>query len=413
MLGESAAEAMNKTPSGESLRLLLVNPTSRRVAGTETYIEDLLAELEARSIPVAFLAGSDEPQDRAAIAHGSSTPLFHSMPEAQEWQPTVFMANGRIPESWETELCELYPGIYFIHNFYGTCISGLKRHQKPHVEACDRTLGPVCLALYLPRSCGGMNPLTMITLYGKEKAQQRRLHGYRQLVTHSERMREEYLRHGFAPEDVKVIPFACIRETQLRPPIERDWYEGPARLLFAGRMEGIKGGAECIEAAALWSATHDRPVDLTMAGEGERRVAWTRQAEELRLKYPRFQAHFPGWMSGTRLEEAFASHHLFVMPSLWPEPFGKGGIEAGCSGCPSVGYRIGGIPQWLHEGENGHLADWRDQPARNLALAIGKALDQPDHYLQLRAGARRMAALFTSKVHCDHLLPLLVEVGAR
>ena len=52
-----------------------------------------------------------------------------------------------------------------------------------------------------------------------------------------------------------------------------------------------------------------------------------------------------------------AASDLLVVPSVWPEPFGSVGPAAAQHGIPAAAFAVGGIPQWLHEGVNGHLAD--------------------------------------------------------
>jgi glycosyltransferase involved in cell wall biosynthesis len=392
------------------MRLLLVNLSSRRIAGTEIYLEELANEIAQHGVETALLAESGEPAQRPQIALPAQAPHFSRMEDAVAWRPSVVLANGRVRADWETEILRRWPSAYFIHNYYGTCISGLKRHQYPRPEPCFRRLGPACLGLYPVRGCGGKNPLTMFQLYRRETAQLERLRGYRLLITHSEAMREEYLRHDFPASRISVIPFACVPEGEVPaapdPPVD----SSPRRLFFAGRMEAVKGGAELIAAAAALAGRH--PVELTLAGAGERLELWKTLAQRSMAGAPGLRVHFPGWLTGPMLEDFYRTQHLFVMPSLWPEPFGKGGMEAARFGCPSVGYALGGIPQWLQEGFNGHLADWRGDCVANLAAALERAFASPEHYRNLRTGARAKARDFTAAVHVRHLLPLLTDLGA-
>jgi len=392
------------------IRLLLANTTARRVAGTEIYLEDLAAELGLRGVPVALLAERDIPVERGRIELPPGAPVLFGLEEAATWNPTAVLVNGRLDAIWEEEILARWPSAFFIHNYYGVCISGFKRHTHPKPEPCFRRLGPACLGLYLPRGCGGKNPFTMFQLYNRELAHQKRLRRYRLLLTHSEAMRDEYLRHDFPPERVAVLPFACLRDANnwpdpLAPAGARDWEGGPARILFAGRLESIKGGAELIDAVAQWIRRHGRPAVLTIAGDGEQRELWRSLARDATGAQAGLLVNFPGWLDGETLALAYQENHVFAMPSLWPEPFGKGGMEAARFGCPSIGFAIGGIPQWLQEGVSGHLADWRGDASANLALALERTFASPEHYLALRRGAQRQARKFTSAAHCETLLP--------
>ena len=57
------------------------------------------------------------------------------------------------------------------------------------------------------------------------------------------------------------------------------------------------------------------------------------------------------------------------MPSVWPEPFGLVGIEAGCVGLPAAGFGVGGIPDWLRPGETGELASRKSTNGEQPGLA--------------------------------------------
>jgi L-malate glycosyltransferase len=57
------------------------------------------------------------------------------------------------------------------------------------------------------------------------------------------------------------------------------------------------------------------------------------------------------------------------------EPLGIAGLEAGVFGKPLVASRVGGIPEYVHDGVNGILVTPEDVPA--LAEAIGRLLEDP------------------------------------
>ncbi len=99
------------------------------------------------------------------------------------------------------------------------------------------------------------------------------------------------------------------------------------------------------------------------------------------------------------------------MPSLWPEPFGLSGLEAGRFGLPTTAFAVGGIPEWLTDGVNGAIASLDGVRATSLAHAIERCLD-PNHHAQLRDGAREVAGRYTMERHLAALLPAL-ERAAR
>jgi glycosyltransferase involved in cell wall biosynthesis len=77
---------------------------------------------------------------------------------------------------------------------------------------------------------------------------------------------------------------------------------------------------------------------------------------------------------------------------------------------PAAAFRVGGIPDWLHEGVNGHLSD--SLSAAGLAQAIAACLRDPDHYRHLQDGARQVAAEFSMERHLNALLPIFEAARA-
>jgi glycosyltransferase involved in cell wall biosynthesis len=106
------------------------------------------------------------------------------------------------------------------------------------------------------------------------------------------------------------------------------------------------------------------------------------------------------------LENILRHADLLAMPSLWPEPFGLLGVEAGCFGVPSVGYSHGGIPDWLVEGKSGTLAP-SPPTVEELAEAIIRAVGDPVQYEQMRRGAWEMAKRFNVEDHMRRLAEVL------
>jgi len=97
-----------------------------------------------------------------------------------------------------------------------------------------------------------------------------------------------------------------------------------------------------------------------------------------------------------------------IVPSVWPEPFGLVGIEAGCVGLPAVGYGVGGIPDWLKPGISGELASGDTPNPDELADAVVRAIGDESHWQKLRVGAWEMAQQFPRQRHLDQLEKILI-----
>ncbi len=88
------------------------------------------------------------------------------------------------------------------------------------------------------------------------------------------------------------------------------------------------------------------------------------------------------------------------MPSLWPEPFGKAGLEANAMGVPVIAFDTGGIPEWLTAGVNGELASADPPGAAALANAI---LRGSQNLNALSRGAQEIAERFSMANHLTRL----------
>jgi glycosyltransferase involved in cell wall biosynthesis len=93
------------------------------------------------------------------------------------------------------------------------------------------------------------------------------------------------------------------------------------------------------------------------------------------------RVQFHGYLLPAELKQFYLEASVFVMSSLWPEPFGMAGPEAMRYGLPVVAFDAGGIKEWLTDGENGYLIPWKDTDL------FARRLDQ---LLQHKALARKM-----------------------
>ena len=242
-------------------------------------------------------------------------------------RPDVIYDHSLMQPALEAEMPQIAPVVFFAHAYYGTCISGGKTVKTPTTSPCDRRFGWQCLLNYYPHRCGGLNPLTMLAEYKRQSDRLHLLSRYRAIVTHSNHMRNEYLKHGFDPQYVRNLSyyakqpggtFELNEEKELpntsTPPLEtprttsEDEKSNPERppcwrLLFLGRMDFLKGGHLFIDALPLVSAALKRPLEITFAGEGPQRKAWERQAARAQKTESRraHQIHRMGQWQQTRI----------------------------------------------------------------------------------------------------------------
>ena len=121
--------------------------------------------------------------------------------------------------------------------------------------------------------------------------------------------------------------------------------------------------------------------------------------------------HFTGWLDQGGVEALYARAAVVVCPSVWNEPFGLVGLEAMAHSRPVAAFAVGGVPEWLTDGETGFLAPRRDTAA--LGAAVERLLRDPELAARLgRGGRRSLETRFSRERHMDLLEDVLVRATA-
>jgi glycosyltransferase involved in cell wall biosynthesis len=250
--------------------------------------------------------------------------------------------------------------------------------------------------------------MTMIREFRRQSERLQLLSRYKRLVAYSAHMQHEFARHG-------------IHVTYVGPPMEsglasvgdlanrhtRDAWQ----LLFAGRMDRVKGGRYLLDALPRVAGVVARRLDVTFVGDGPARASWQAAADRLAAREPRLRIEFRGWLDKSGVDALLAVADLLVVPSLWPEPFGLVGLEAARHRLPVAAFAVGGIPDWLRSGVNGYLAPG-DPPTRvGLADAIIACLKDPETHARLCDGAGSVAAELSLDRHIDALMRVLHDAA--
>jgi glycosyltransferase involved in cell wall biosynthesis len=390
------------------MRILIANWNRNVSGGAEKYVQALLPGLLARGHKVGVLSEKPvNPQLETVDAPEFALPSWcveelgfeTAMRSVSQWQPDVVYAHGLESGELEDALSRTYPTVLFAHNYYGTCGTGSKCHSFPQVSPCERHFGPMCLLLHYPRRCGGLNPFAAWKVFRRQAERNAGLAHYRAILVASEHMYREYQRHVPDPERIRLVPLPTTDILpQAEPPAPR---ATRGRILMIARLTNVKGGHYLIQAVSR-AAEKLGPLTLTIAGNGPERQRLENLAREFQV-----HADFAGWLGTAEKLELLSQSDLLAVPSLWPEPFGLVGIEAGCVGLPAVGFAVGGIPDWLIPGYSGELAPADPPTVEGLAEAIVGALSDPARHARLRRGAWEVARRFSLESHLAKLEPIL------
>lgn len=376
------------------------------------YLDSVIPALAMAGHQIAFLH-EDEPSalNRVSIAIPSDSPVWctarigreHAVRSLKRWNPDVSYTHGLRDPKLEAAVVSTGASVMYVHNYYGTCISGHKTHNTSPPRPCDRKFGATCLVRYFPQHCGGSNPLTMWQMYRLNSRRLQLMRRYRKLMTNSRHLVRELARYNLAAECIR-LPVTAPPQLQPADTV----LGGELRLVFAARFMSFKGGQYLLGALQEVRRRLQKKLRAIFAGDGPERSAWEQIASGVRSDD--IAIEFSGWLSPAELQEILACSHLLVYPSLAPEPFGLSGLEAGRFGVPSVAFAVGGVPEWLHDGVNGHLASV--VTTQSLADAITRSLQNPEHYAHLRQGAYLRAQEYSLSSHIAQLVRTLTECTA-
>ncbi|MCA9199589.1 MAG: glycosyltransferase family 4 protein [Planctomycetales bacterium] len=187
--------------------------------------------------------------------------------------------------------------------------------------------------------------------------------------------------------EAEVIPFGSTVEPK-HAVVNRSCSK--ARVLFTGRLIQRKGVEYLIRAVPL--ILEKKPdVEFIITGSGDQREKLETLTNELNLGHA---IRFLGFVTTERLNDEYASCHVWVNPSIVDdrgdtEGLGVGAMEAYAHGKPVVCSAVGGIPDAVENGVTGWLVPEKDPAA--LAHAIVDLLQDPAKADQFGQAGLRMA----------------------
>jgi glycosyltransferase involved in cell wall biosynthesis len=404
------------------VKIAAVTSYHARVGGAETYLDTVIPALAAAGHQIAFLSELDSPPSIQRIRLPATAPAWcaseigwpQALAALEGWRPDVIYVHSMNDLPAAARIVESAPAVLFAHGYYGTCISGNKMFSAPRPRPCARRFGWRCLIQYYPHRCGGLSPVRMWNDYRKHSARLGLMDRYAAILTASAHMRAEFIRHGCPPQRVHALRLPLVhgrlpRSCGTAPAPVMPAENRELRLLYVGRMTRVKGGPIMLDALALAAASLGRPLKATVVGDGPDRVQWEQQSRRTQAANTNLKIEFSGLLNSASLDQLMLDSDLLVMPSIWPEPFGLVGPEAGLRGLPAAAFDVGGIPEWLSDGINGRLAPGDPPSAAGLARAIVECMRDPRELARLRKGAQELASRFGLDAHLNDLLAILTE----
>src|SRR5579864_124352 len=181
-------------------------------------------------------------------------------------------------------------------------------------------------------------------------------------------------------------------------------------ILFAGRLERLKGADIVIRALALLAADRrPQPVLLIVGDDSHNGAAESRDSGGEATRLRRLAAslgvedrvRFLGALPQAELARYLSLASVCVVPS-YSESFGLVALEAAACGTPVVAARVGGLPIIVKDGLTGFTLS-SHEPAQ-YAERIGRILADDELRLCFSRRSRLVATQFTWEATVDHLL---------
>jgi glycosyltransferase involved in cell wall biosynthesis len=175
----------------------------------------------------------------------------------------------------------------------------------------------------------------------------------------------------------------------------------PGTFVFVGRLTEQK--ALPVALAAIAEVPGSR---LILVGDGPERASLERRVSELGIDG---RVRFAGSLSRDEALRYLAGARAAVLSSAW-ENLPHAAVEALAVGTPVVSTNVGGVPEVVHDGENGLLVPPNDVAA--LTGALRAILTNDDLRSRLAAGAKPSVAAIGRDAIYERLERILLEAAA-
>lgn len=303
------------------------------------------------------------------------------------------------PSVFGAARAEGVPVVQTLHNFRIFCPSGILMREGRVCEDCPHH-SLLCAVRHRCYRGSLAQSLVCAAVYGVHRL----LGTYRHvnLIALTEFNREKLLEYNtrhrvFDPTRLSVKPDMVQLET---PPLPRPAAERENRVVFAGRLEELKGLRSAIQAWQLLGTGPEVPV-LTICGTGPLE-SWAREAARgLRVE-------FAGQVSRETLYDLLGRARAALVPSLCYEGQCLVPIEAHAQGTPALVSDLGNVGASVTEGEDGlHFAPGDPAAIADAVRSLPELWERCDPVEMQRAAL----AAYAPEENYERLMEIYDEIG--
>jgi glycosyltransferase involved in cell wall biosynthesis len=384
---------------GRQPELELAEPQIERI------FEQELARVRPEVVHVQELAGL--PSSLLEIVDGAGTPAVMTL---QDYFPLcstfkLFDSNGQV--CLRRQIGEDCPATLAADSrdpailFEATLRYEIDSRLRPlSPERRARLLG--MLSRRLPRHEPA--PATPAAFQRRRDVNVERLNRVNVVVAMSSRVAEIYELLGVERERLRTMQLTLSHIEGLRP----RRYSAGASVTFAtlGGGESEAKGSSVLLGAARALAHNGSAGRFRLLIFGHVAPAVRAEADEIAGVEVR-----PSFAPGG-LDSLLDEVDVGIVPSIWEEAYGYAGVEFLAKGIPVIANAIGGMPDYVREGETGWLNG--SLSADGLAELMRRAIDNPDEIERLNASLRqhRDSIIKTLAQHGDEMDELYAELIA-
>lgn len=264
---------------------------------------------------------------------------------------------------------------------------------------CCNPLGIHCFADAYTKKCAPRNPKKLLRAYNNSKFEiNYAARKYFQILVMSNYMLNEAKLAGIPEQKLKLIPY-FVESLSESTEIESDIQE--LRILYSGRFAPHKGVHLLIEAVApLLSFFPHLYLDLVGDGYFYNKINLLVKQYDIEDK-----VKFHGWQDTNSIKNLYKKASIITFPSIYPEAFGIVGIEAMAYGKPVVGFKVGGVTDWLENGVNGFAV--KSQDVIEFRNKLECLVNNNELRYTMGQNGKKIAL---NKFSANNILPELVEV---
>jgi len=289
---------------------------------------------------------------------------------------------GLSPSVYQTAFDLKVPVVHYLHNYRMGCTNGFFLN---HGQPCERCLGGNFWPAF--QTACWRNSRLISGFMGLILRRVRSIGTFHKVaawISISDFQKKKHVAMGVPPDRIHTIHH--FYENSASPPPTTP----SGDTLFLGRLSREKGVDLLLRA---WSKVKNNNRRLVIAGTGPEESSLKKLASDLNLA----NVVFTGFLNKEQQFSLWSNSSALVVPSIWDEPFGLVVLEAWAKERPVVAYAKGALPELIHHGVNGLLADPFSVEA--LANNIQELIDKPDLGLRLgKAGNLRLRDEFNREL---------------